>query len=180
MNLSDTEGKSASGAVVSNTVNTHLTGTRLIIARAVWLALVVPTVGLFVISLPVYYQQLQTACFIGTACGKLYGALPIKGLQTLSTTGFSVSGYAALFTIFFAITAAIWCAVGFLIFWRRSDDWLALLAAFVLVISGITLSYNSLAALALTSPALDLPLSLMSFLAQGSLVVFVVLFPSGR
>ncbi len=39
MNRSDTEGKSASGAVVSNTVNTRLTGTRLIVARAVWLVL---------------------------------------------------------------------------------------------------------------------------------------------
>src|SRR6266566_1086848 len=160
MNLSDTEGKSASGAVVSNTVNTHLTGTRLIIARAVWLALVVPTVGLFVISIPVYYQQLQTACFIGTACGKLYGALPIKGLQTLSTTGFSVSGYAALFTIFFAIIAAIWCAVGFIIFWRRSDDWLALLAP--------------------AYPVLALPFSLVSFLGLTSLLAFFLLFPNGR
>src|SRR5437870_2953683 len=169
MNLSDTEGKSASGAVVSNTVNTHLTGTRLIIARAVWLALVVPTVGLFVISIPVYYQQLQTACFIGTACGKLYGALPIKGLQTLSTTGFSVSGYAALFTIFFAIIAAIWCAVGFIIFWRRSDDWLALLAAFFLVMSTITPSSgNPTYLLALAYPVFSLPFSLLGFLGQTS------------
>src|ERR1700693_6526251 len=99
MNLSDTEGKSASEAVVSSTATTRLTGSRLIIARAVWLALVVPSVGLFVISIPVYHAQLQTACFIGTACGILYGTLPVKGLQTLSTTGFSVSGYAALFTI---------------------------------------------------------------------------------
>ena len=181
MNLSDTEGKSASGAVVSNTVNTHLTGTRLIIARAVWLALVVPTVGLFVISIPVYYQQLQTACFIGTACGKLYGALPIKGLQTLSTTGFSVSGYAALFTIFFAIIAAIWCAVGFIIFWRRSDDWLALLAAFFLVMSSTTPSPgNPTFVLALAYPVLALPFSLVSFLGLTSLLAFFLLFPNGR
>src|SRR6266581_1845715 len=181
MNLSDTEGKSASGAVVSNTVNTHLTGTRLIIARAVWLALVVPTVGLFVISIPVYYQQLQTACFIGTACGKLYGALPVKGLQTLSTTGFSVSGYAALFTIFFAIITAIWCAVGFLIFWRRSDDWLALLAAFFLVMSSTTPSPgNPTFVLALAYPVLSLPFSLVSFLGLTSLLAFFLLFPNGR
>ena len=171
MNLSDTEGKSASGAVVASTANTRLTGSWLIIARAVWLALVVPSLGLFVISIPVYYQQLQTACFIGTACGKLYGALPVKGLQTLSTIGFSVSGYAALFTIFFAITAAIWCAVGFLIFWRRSDDWLALLAAFFLVMSSNTPSPgNPTFVLALAYPVLSLPFSLVSFLGLTSLL----------
>jgi hypothetical protein len=138
MNLADTEGKSAGGVVVASTANTRLTGSRLIIARAVWLALVVPSVGLFVASFPVYYQQLQTACFIGTACGKLYGALPAQGLQSISTISFSASGYAALFTIFYAIIAAIWCAVGFIIFWRRSDDWLALLAAFFLVMTSTT------------------------------------------
>jgi len=181
MNLADTEQKSASGAVVASTTNTRLTGTRLIIARTVWLALVVPTLGLFVISLPVYYQQLQTACFIGTACGKLFGALPAQGLQTLSTTGLSASGYAALFTIFSVIIAAIWCAVGFIIFWRRSDDWLALLAAFFLVMSSITPSSgNATYLLALAYPVLALPFSLLGFLGQTSFSVFLLLFPNGR
>ena len=181
MNLADTEQKSTGGAVVSNTVTTHLTGSRLIIARAVWLALVVPSVGLFVISIPVYYQQLQRGCFIGTACGKLFGALPAQGLQTLSTTGLSASGYAALFTIFFAIITAIWCAVGFIIFWRRSDDWLALLAAFFLVMSSTAPSLgNPTFMLALAYPVFALPLSLVSFLGLTSLLAFFLLFPNGR
>ena len=138
LNRSDTEQKSASGAVVSSTTNTCLSGSWLIIARVVWLMLVIPSLGLFVISLPVYYQQLQRACDNPVLCSNLAGALPARGLQALATNGFSVSGYAALFTIFYALIAAIWCAVGFLIFWRRSDDWLALLAAFFLVMSNIT------------------------------------------
>src|SRR5947209_16959829 len=159
----------------------RLQGRWLIIARAVWLALVVPSVGLFVISIPVYYQQLHTACFIDTACGKLYGTLPVKGLQTLSTTGFSVSGYAAVFTIFFAIITAIWCAVGFIIFWRRSDDWLALLAAFFLVMSSTTPSSgNPTFVLALAYPVFALPFSLVSFLGLTSLLAFFLLFPNGR
>src|SRR2546427_2687007 len=181
MNLADTEQKSASGAVVASTANTRLSGSWLIIARTVWLALVVPSLGLYVISLPVYYQQLQTACFIGTACGKLFGALPAQGLQTLSTTGLSASGYAALFTIFSVIIAAIWCAVGFLIFWRRSDDWLALLAAFFLVMSSTTPSPgNPTFVLALAYPVLALPFSLVSFLGLTSLLAFFLLFPNGR
>jgi hypothetical protein len=181
MNMADTEQKSASGAVVASTANTHLSGSWLIIARTVWLALVVPTLGLFVISLPGYYQQLQTACSIGTACGKLFGALPAQGLQTLSTTGLSASGYAALFTIFSVIIAAIWCAVGFIIFWRRSDDWLALLAAYFLVMSSITPSSgNATYLLALAHPVFSLPFSLSGFVGQISLFVFFLLFPNGR
>ncbi len=180
MDRSDTEQKSAGGALVSSAANTRLTGSWLIVARTVWLVLVLPSLGLFVIGLPVYYQQLQTACFIGTACGKLFGALPAQGLQTLSTTGLSASGYAALLTIFYAITVSIWSGVGLLIFWRRSDDWLALLAAFVLVIGSITQSGSPAYALGLVNPVLTWSFSLLDFLWSVSLAVFFLLFPNGR
>ena len=179
MNLADTEQKSGTGVVVSNTANTSLSGSRLTIARTVWLALVLPSLGLFVVGLPAYYQQLQRAQVCGAgAC--LNGGLTVNDLQNLISHGFSVSEYAALLTIFIAIIAAIWCAVGFLIFWRRSDDWLALLAAFFLVMQGITLTGNSLIALALTSPVFAVPFGLVSFLAGVSFSAFFLFFPNGR
>src|SRR6202043_598825 len=98
MNLSDTDGKSARGAVVSCTATTRLSGSWLIVARTVWLVLVVPSLGLFVAGLFVYYQQVQRPCGDPATCG-IAGILTAKELQTLSTSGFSVSAYAALFTI---------------------------------------------------------------------------------
>jgi hypothetical protein len=180
MNRSDTEQKSESGAVASSTATTRLTGTRLIIARAVWLALAIPSLGLFIASLLVSYQQMLRVCVDPVTCTNLAGVLPARGLQALTSSGFSVSEYAALVTIFFAITAAIWYAVGFLIFWRRSDDWLALLAAFFLVMFNVTSVGNTASALALASPLLALPLNLVDFLGQVSLAVFFQLFPNGR
>jgi hypothetical protein len=179
MNVADTERKSASGSVVSSTANTRLSGTRLIIARAMWLALVVPSVGLFVASLPVYYAQIQRACVDLATCN-LNGALTAKGLQALASIGFSDSGYAALFTIFYALIAAIWCAVGFLIFWRRSDEWFALLTAFFLVMFNITYPGFSTSVFALVYPALEVPITFMSVLGLASLALFLVLFPNGR
>ena len=85
---SNTVEKSGSYSSTSSVANTRLTGSRLIIARAVWLALVVPSLGLFVVSLLVSYQQLQS------------GGTPAQGQQSLSTIGLSVSGFAALVTIF--------------------------------------------------------------------------------
>ena len=171
MNLGDTKQKSASGAVVSNTANTRLSGPWLIVARTVWLVLVILSLVLFVISLPVYYQQLQRACVDPVTCN-LSGTLSAQGLQSLVSSGFSVSEYAALYTIFYALFAAIWCAVGLLIFWRRSDDWLALLAAFFLVMTNITPTVsNTTYALALTYPVFALPFSLVSFLGLTSLPV---------
>src|SRR5947209_15422882 len=128
----DTEQKDASGGGVSSSATTRLTGSWLIIARIMWLALVIPSLGLFVFSLPIYYQQLQRACVDFVTCN-LVSSLTAQGLQALSRSGFSASEYATVLTLFFAINAAIWCGVGFFIFLRRSDDWVALLAAFVLV-----------------------------------------------
>ncbi len=182
MNQSDTEQKSASRAVDSNATNTRLTGSWLIIARTVWLALVIPSLGLFVASLIVSYQQMQTVCVDPVTCNNIDGALPPQMLQTLLSIGLSASAFAVMGTIFNAITAAIWYGVGFLIFWRRSDDWLALLAAFVLVMFNVTsLSNNNVPyTLALVYPALSLPLSLIGFLGGISLGVFFLLFPGGR
>src|SRR5437763_14345724 len=170
MNLSDTDQKGTSGAAVSSTANTRLSGSWLIIARAVWLALVIPSLGLFVASILVSYQQVQS------------GAIPATAQQMLSSIGLSLSVFATLNTIFNGITSLIWYGVGFFIFWRRSDDWLALLAAFVLVMFNVTgLSNNSVPyTLALVYPALTFPLSFLSFLGGVSLGMFFLLFPGGR
>ncbi len=155
MKLADTEGKSA---------DTRLTGPWLIIARTAWLVLVIPSLGLFIVSL-----------FVS-------GAIPAQMQQSLSAIGLSVSGFNILNTIFNVVTSAIWYGVGFLIFWRRSDDWLALLAAFVLVMFNVGPWSNNDAptTLAIAYPALTLPLSFISFLADSSLGVFFLLFPNGR
>ncbi|HEV2581938.1 MAG TPA: hypothetical protein VGT44_13875 [Ktedonobacteraceae bacterium] len=180
MNLSNTERKSASGAVDSSIANTRLTGSWLIVARVVWLALVVPSLGLFVANLVAYDQQLQRACAGPFLCN-LTGALTAKDLQAFSSGSISVSWYAALLTISLALIVSIWCGVGFLIFWRRSDDWLALLAAFFLVMFSITPSGNNPGFVILFAyPVLALPISLVSFLGQISISVFFSLFPNGR
>ena len=179
MNKSDKEQKSTGGAVVSSDANTRLTGPWLTITRVVWLVLVVPSLGLFLASLLVSYQQMLRVCVDPVTCN-VSAELPVQVHQSLASSGFSLSGFAALVTIFFAIPAAVWYVVGFLIFWRRSDDWLALLVAFFLVMFNVTYSGNTVNALTFAYPILVLPLSLVNFLGQVSLLVFFLLFPNGR
>jgi len=179
MNVSDMQRTSRSGAVRSHTATTRLSGRRLIMARAAWLVLVVPSLGLFVASLPAYYAQIQRACVDLVTC-YLTGALTAKGLQELPALGLSVSGYAALLTIFFTLIVAIWSGIGFLIFWRRSDEWFALLTAFFLVMFNSTYPGFPISALALAYPALTVPITFLSGLGLASIVLFLVLFPNGR
>ncbi|HLX55425.1 MAG TPA: hypothetical protein VKR83_00225 [Ktedonobacteraceae bacterium] len=164
----DTEEKSAGEAVVSGT-DMRLTGRWLIIARTAWLVLVIPSVALFVVSLVLLYQQIRA------------GAITAQDQQMLSAVGLSLREFSTVSTIFSVLTSAIWYGVGFLIFWRRSDDWLALLAAFVLVIFNIS-TYSNItpSVIALAFPALSLPVTLIVFLADSSLGVFLLLFPNGR
>ncbi len=170
MNSSDTEEMNTSKVVNFDITNTRLTGSWLIITRAIWLVLVIPSLGFCIASLLVSYQQVQS------------GDIPAQALQELSTIGLSVSGFATLNIIFNVITSLIWYGVGFFIFWRRSDDWLALLAAFVLVMFNVTINSNNNVPSILASvyPALTLPLSFMNFLGGISLGVFFLLFPNGQ
>jgi hypothetical protein len=179
MNVSSTEPTSESGAVVSSTAHTRLTGSWLILARVLWLSLVIPSVGFFVASLPVYYSQIQRACIDLVTCN-IAGALTTTGLLELRSLGFSVSGYAALLTIFFTIIVTIWGGIGFLIFWRRSDEWFALVLAFLLVMFNTTYPGFPISALALAYPALTVPIMFMSMLGLASFALVIVLFPNGR
>src|SRR6516164_11307503 len=122
---------------MNSTSKMRLSGFRLMIARVVWLGLVIPSLVLFIASLPVYYAQIQKPCGDVTTCN-IAGALTTQGLQGLPAFGLSASSYAALLTVFFTIIVTIWCGVGLLIFWRRSDEWFALLTAFFLVMFNIT------------------------------------------
>src|SRR5260370_21924214 len=179
MNRSDAPQKIGSGSAVSSSAKTRLSGSRLILARAVWLALVVPSVGLFVASLPVYYTQIQRACVDPVTCN-ITGTLTAKGLQELLAMGLSASSYAALLTIFFTLIVAIWSGIGFLIFWRRSDEWFALFSALFLVIFNTTYPGFPISALALAYPCLNVPITLMCALGIASVISFLLLFPYVR
>ncbi len=179
MSQLDAPRESGRGSAVSGNTNTRISGSWLVMARVAWLVLVVSSLGLFVVGLPAYYKQLQIACFDAVTCN-ITGALTAKGLQGLPAIGFSVSGYATFFMIFLIIIVAIWSGTGFLIFWRRSDDWLALLVALFLVIFNATFPGSPMTVLAIKYPALNLPIGFLTLLGQAAIVFFLVLFPNGR
>ncbi|EFH89029.1 hypothetical protein [Ktedonobacter racemifer] len=179
MNVSNGEQQRKSESAHLSAVNTHFTGFWLVLARTVWLALVLPSLGLFVVGLPAYYQRVQMPCASVDTC-TFAGEMTAKGLRALSTLGISVSGYATLNVIFWVTIIAIWSVMGFLIFWRKSNEGMALLAAFALAMFNIT--YPGLSTSALTSayPVLVLPTMLVGVLGQVAIDLFFLLFPSGR
>jgi hypothetical protein len=145
----------------------------LLLARGVWLALVILTLAIFGASLPVYLAQLQTPC-AGSACA--YQQLSAEQVEVLKGLGLSPSDYAT-YTIALALAIMVVCfVVSTLIIWRRSDDRMALLVALMLVTFGPIFVTNTVP---LSSP-LQIPNACLYFLALSLLVLVFLLFPTGQ
>jgi hypothetical protein len=95
----------------------------------------------------------------------------------LESAGLSLSTYARIDLVWQIFNSVIWAGVGLIIFWLRSDDWLALLASAMLIFS-ISQGYETQiqAAYPLLGLAADMTFSLGNIL----LFLFIGLFPSGR
>ncbi len=166
-------GQATSSSDRSGAPDTRLRGRRLILARVTWVAAVTLIVVPFFAMLPANYTALQTVC-TGAMCGS---AQPTSdSAQALQKLGLSVGAYAT-FTLALTIALAFLCfTLGAVIFWRRSDDWMALLVALMVV---ATVTLNGGGAYSMNSAWLMLHLVL--FVLGSSLYVLVLaLFPDGR
>ncbi|GHO47675.1 GAF domain-containing sensor histidine kinase [Ktedonospora formicarum] len=179
MNQTKTQQQSASASIASHVAHKRLSGPSLVMARVVWLVLVLYSLGLFVVGLPAYYQQVQRPCVDPTTCNLAF-ALTAKGLHAFAALGVSPGEYAAFITLFWVAIVAIWSGIGFLIFWRRSDEWFALLAAFAIMMFNLTYPGLSASVLLISYPLLNLPLTILDLLGQVSFFLFFLLFPNGR
>ena len=174
MSRSNTEQKSASGAVVSSTANMRLSGSRLILARIAWIAVVTLIVALFLAMLPAYYTLLQTIC-TGTACGPTQ---PIPdSAQSIQKLGLSLGTY-AVFTLVLTIALVFLCfAISAVIFWRKSDDWMALLVALgVVALSTLYVTF----ALEGSHSAWQALAIVLNVFCNGVFFLVCSLFPNGR
>jgi len=157
----------------SGAPHTRLYGRRLILARVAWVAAVILIVAPFLAMLPSNYTFLQTVC-TGAMCGS---AQPTSdSAQALQNLGLSVGAYAA-FTLALTLVSAFVCfTLGAVIFWRKSDDWMALLVALMVV---ATVTLNGGGAYSMNSAWLMLAL-VMFVLGSSLYVVVLALFPDGR
>lgn len=156
--------------------NTRLSGPWLLLARAVLLALFALNIIMYIVGTPVYFAQIFPSnhdCF--------QECLTSAGFQTLHELGISITAYATYWTAINLLFALTYFAVAALIFWRRSDDWMALLASFFLVALGGSFT-DIPAALAAVHPAWRVLVTPLSEDVVGfpSLVIFFFLFPNGR
>src|SRR5215211_6860525 len=154
-----------------------LCGRSLVLARVVWVAVAVLAVGLFAAGVPARYAELRSVCADGEECaiGRLYP----EDVQTLGDLGFSLGSYAAYTLTLEVGFVMVFFASAAVIFWRKSDEWVALLVALFLMTFGGTLP-GVVAALPAAHPDWWLPVRFVELLGSVSLFLFFYLFPDGR
>jgi hypothetical protein len=157
-------------------VNTHtrLTGHRLIIARLTTMGLATITLAAFFPLFPSYLMFLHTVCF-EAVCP--VGQLTPQAVQALGSVGLSINIFLD-YTLVLTLLALVMCwSVAVVIVWRKSEDWMALLVALMLVLMGT--SYVTHLLLQQPSPwqVLALCLDILTF---GVFFLVFCLFPSGR
>jgi hypothetical protein len=146
-----------------------LRGYWLHLARAAWVVVAVAALGSFAISVPARYAQL---------------AHPTAGVRAaLAEMGLSAGGYALYNVILDTVFVSVFAAVAIVIFWRRSNDPMAMLVATMLVVWGplnglLVLTPNATEGM---YPALQMMLgTTLTFVGYMTWMLFFYLFPSGR
>jgi hypothetical protein len=153
---------------------TGLYGRWLIMARLGTMVLAVLAVAALLPLVPAYMSFLHTVC-VGAACP--VGQLTPAAVQALQAVGLSVNAFVA-YTLVITLLALLACwSVAAVIVWRKSDDWMALLVAVMLVLMGT--SYVTHLMLQQPSPW-QVPALFLNILAFGALFLVFSLFPSGR
>jgi signal transduction histidine kinase len=159
----------------SHALDTRLHGRWLLLARGVWLALVILTLTIFFASFPVYLAQLQTPC-AGTACAFSQQLSPGQ-VGTLKGIGLSPGDYAAYIVALTLASVVVCLVVSTLIVWRRPDDRMALLVALLLVPLG---PFNAMYSVSASPSPWQVPNECLYFLALALAVLVFLLFPSGQ
>src|SRR5437868_7232286 len=101
--------------------HTRLHGRWLVFARAVWIAIVIPSLGLLLIAIALYATQLSPDKAVRALM--LHPDPSVSGyITTYSHLYLQVGSYLTLTVVLTSLGSLVWIAVGLLIFLRKSDD----------------------------------------------------------
>jgi hypothetical protein len=159
------------------TSETRLAGRWLLLVRVAWVALVSFVLVFLVTSLSDYLTHLQTIC-TGANCADKQ--LTPASAQALEGIGISLDAYAAFAFALTLFSVMIWLAVGGIVAWRKSDDWMALLVALALVLVGIANLTGASSSEYYALLALSFPAQILNFFGFTAEFFAIALFPSGR
>ena len=158
-----------------NTSDTfRLRGPWLTAIRLIWIVVAVAGVSLYIAAIPYRYNALNPDCQSRPCSPE--DQLQVGEIRDMGLPGTIVAWY---FIVVDSLVTVIYGATGALIFWRRSDDRVALLVSLMLLANGLTFG-PEIDYLVEANPALLPALVPLQIAGFGFLIVFAFIFPDGH
>jgi hypothetical protein len=155
----------------------QLAGRWLFSARMLWFLILLLTVGKTALGLPLIFAEKNSICMASDEICSLGNSLSTRQVQTLESTGISLTTYARLSLTWELITSAIWAGIGLLIFFLRPKEWLALIASAMMI---VFISAGTESQISTAYPSLGTAAEMIFNLGNILLFLFIGLFPNGR
>jgi hypothetical protein len=170
-------------ANASPPATSSLRGRWLLLGRMVWVAVAITALAIILFSIPSSFEHYQSVCSAASeVCSERAVGQPTpEGVRALREMGLSVRSYALFYVVVEKIFQLVWFAVGAIIFFRRSEDRMALLVSLFLVTFGPVLVIPTAAYTLISSqPAWWLPVRGVEIVGEVCSALFFFLFPGGR
>jgi hypothetical protein len=148
--------------------------------RMAWVVLAVLVLGLDGAGIPYAYGYYADVCTLDAQTCFDEGLLTPEGARELGELGLSRGFYAAHDVIVSTVVTLVCFAVAAVIFFRRSDDGMALFTSFVLLLFGGAGAAGTMQELARAYPAFWFPVNLLDYASQICFGIFFYVFPDGR
>jgi hypothetical protein len=160
-----------------------LQGRWLFLARVAWVVVAITALAIVLFSVPSSFEHYRSVCSAASeVCSERAVGQPTpEGVRALRDMGLSVRSYALFNVVVEKIFQLVWFAVGAIIFFRRSEDRMALLVSLFLVSFGpVAVIPTAAYTLISSQPAWWLPVLSVEIVGAVCSVLFFYLFPGGR
>ena len=149
------------------------------IAQGVWIVLALVLLVGFVVNLPAFFQYARTVCTLPDPGNCPTDQLTPVYVHILDQLHLPVAMVADLLVALTFMVTLLYGAVGLLIFWRKSQEWMGLFVSLLLVMWG-AVGLGGYMVTAQTPMLVQLLANVISFVMGPALFLFVFIFPTGH
>src|SRR5690349_9068881 len=149
----------------------------LMFARLFQILIICLTIGLFIASIPVNYEQRSIVCKTESCPPE---QLSSASEQALHKIGMSVDSLASLTIALDILVAAIFTICAIVIFVRKPNDILTIFVTVMLITFGAATFSGSLNGIAVAYPQLNWLVQSIDLIGNCSILAFLFVFPNGR
>ena len=147
-------------------------------ARVLWLALVIASMVLVALGVPRSIDDLRSVCEVPSECSVLH--VTPEGARVLDDLNLSLYAYSVMQVAALVVVVLGYVLIGLMIFWRRSDDWMAMLVSLTLVGTAVFWFDSPVDALTKVGSGWRHTAEVLGSLSAIGVILLLFLFPNGR